>query len=106
MEEMEQILNEMKEKGIGGAVIRNDGINVSSTMAMDEITTGLISSVSNVSDALMKRSGDSPQSMELTFKNRILVIVPIKNHIFCAMIDERTQKKTVLEYAKRANELL
>jgi len=99
-------LNEMKEKGIVGAVVRTDGVPVASTIALKEADAGLFASVANVADAIMKKSGDKPQEMEILFSDMLVVMVPVKNHIFCAMIKSRDDKPTVLEYAEKAKELL
>lgn len=99
-------MNEMKEKGIGGAVVRVDGVPVASTIALKDVDAGLFASVANVADALMKRVEDKPQEMEISFSGLILVMVPVKNHIFCGMIKDRAEKKTVLEYAQKAKEYL
>ncbi len=106
MGELDDLLNEMKNEGIGGAVIRNDGVKVASTIALDDVASGLLSSLSNVSDAMLKRSGDAQESVEISYQNEILVVVPVKNHIFCAMIKDRSQKEKVLEYAKKAQSFL
>ncbi|MBD3210111.1 hypothetical protein GF318_01900 [Candidatus Micrarchaeota archaeon] len=104
---MEDILNEMKERGIGGAVVQLDGTIVHSTIALNDVSAGLISSVSNVSDAIMKRSGDVQKEVEVSFGGGlILVMVPVKKHIFCGMIKNRENKKEVLEYARQAQEFL
>lgn len=101
--EIEKILNDMKEHGIGGALVRVDGVPVYSTIALNDISAGLLASVSNVSDALMKKMDDEQKDIEVAFgAGLILIMVPMKNHIFCGMIKDRDEKKTVLEYAKQA----
>jgi len=105
-EKIEQILNEMKEKDIGGAVIRVDGIIEHSTVALNDISAGLIASTANISDMLMQKMGDKQKEMETSFGSLILVMVPIKNYIFCGMIRNREEKKVVLEYAKKAESCL
>jgi predicted regulator of Ras-like GTPase activity (Roadblock/LC7/MglB family) len=100
--ELEAILNEMKGKGIGGAVVRVDGVPVASTIALNDLSSGLLSVVHNVSDAMMKRMDDSQREIEVSFDGMILVMVPMQSHIFCGLIKERDEKKTVLEYAQKA----
>ena len=103
---VEALLNEMKEKGVGGAVVRADGVPVASTIALKEADAGLFASVANVADAIMKKTGDKPQEMEILFSGLLVVMVPIKNHIFCGMIKSRDEKPIVLEYAEKAKALL
>jgi len=100
--ELENILNEMKERGIGGAVVKADGVPVASTIALNDVSSGLLASVANVSDALMKKEGDQQKEIEISFDGLILVIIPIKNHLFCGMIKERDEKKIVQDYAEKA----
>ncbi|MEW6722122.1 MAG: hypothetical protein AB1324_02585 [Candidatus Micrarchaeota archaeon] len=104
--EIEAILNEMKGKGMGGAVLRVDGVPVQSTIAMNDLSPGLLASVANVSDALMKKADDRQKEIEIAFEGLYLVIVPLKNHIFCGMIKDREEKKAVLEYAEKAKAFL
>lgn len=106
MEDLETLLNDMKKEGIGAAVIRNDGVTVSSTIALNDVASGVLSSLANVSDAMLKRSGDKQESIEIAYKNEIVVVVPIKNHIFCGVIKDRSEKNKVLEFAKKAESFL
>jgi hypothetical protein len=99
---IEEILDEMKEKGIGGAVVKTDGTIVHSTIALNDLSAGLLSSVSNISDAIMKKAGDKQQEVEISFGGLILVMVPMNQHIFCGMIKNREDKSQVLEYAAKA----
>ena len=56
---------------------------------------------------MMKGLGDKPNELELSFGGGlILVMVPVKNHMFCGMIKDRAEKKTILEYAEKAKGLL
>jgi len=104
--ELEMLLNELKGKGIGGAIVRVDGVPVTSTMAINEISAGLISSVANISDALMKKNDDRQKELEITFDDQTLVMVPVNNHIFCGMVKEKEDKKIVMEFAERAKPFL
>ncbi len=104
--ELEALLNEMKGKGIGGAILRVDGVPVTSTMAINETTSGLISSVVNISDAMMKKNNDTQNQLELSFDEQTLVMIPVNNHIFCGMVKDKDDKKTVMEYAEKAKPFL
>jgi predicted regulator of Ras-like GTPase activity (Roadblock/LC7/MglB family) len=103
---VEILLNELKEKGIGSALMQVDGTPVASTIALKDSDAALLASVANVADAIMKREGDKPAELELSFGGLILVIVPVNSHLFCGMIKDRSDKKTVLEYAQKAKEFL
>ena len=104
--ELEAVLNDMKGKGIGGAVIRVDGVSVASTIALNDVSSGLLSSVANVSDALMKKMDDRQKEVEVSFDGLILVMIPLKNHIFCGMVKDREEKRIVQEYAQKAKSLV
>lgn len=104
--ELEALLNEMKGKDVGGAVVRVDGVQVCSTIPLNDVSAGLLASVSNVSDALLKRMKDQQKEIEIAMGGLILVMVPINNHIFCGMIKSREEKSIVLEYAEKAKAYL
>lgn len=103
---IEKLLDEMKGKGINGAVVRKDGVLVQSTIALNDVGANMIASVANVSDAMLKKAGDAQKSMEIVFSSLIFVLVPVGDHIFCGVIKDREEKKAVLEFAKRAAEYL
>jgi predicted regulator of Ras-like GTPase activity (Roadblock/LC7/MglB family) len=104
--ELEAVLNEMKGKGVGGAVVRVDGVPVASTIALNDVSSGLLASVANVSDAMMKRMDDSQREIEVSFDGLILVMIPMKNHVFCGLVKDREEKKVVVEYAQKAKAYL
>lgn len=104
--ELETILNEMKDKGIGGAIVRMDGVLVQSTIALSDTGSNLISSITNISDAILKRMEDSQKDIEVNFGGLILVMVPVNQHIFCGLVKDREEKKIVLDYAQKAKSYL
>ncbi|MFH1520848.1 MAG: hypothetical protein ABID61_04335 [Candidatus Micrarchaeota archaeon] len=104
--EISTLLNEMKDKGIGGALIQLDGVVVQSTVALNDISSGLLASVSNVSDAMIRKTDDRQKEVEVSFGGLILVMIPIKDHIFCGLVKDREEKKIVTEYAQKAKTLL
>lgn len=104
--EVGTLLNEMKDKGIGGALIQLDGVVVQSTVALNDISSGLLASVSNVSDAMMRKTDDRQKEVEVSFGGLILVMIPIKSYIFCGLVKDREEKKIVTEYAQKAKTLL
>ena len=93
----------MKEKGIGGAVVRSDGVPVASTIALKESDASLFSLVANTTDALMKKMDDRASEMEIAFDSMILVMVPLKNHVFCGLVKNKDEKQLVLQYAQQAS---
>jgi hypothetical protein len=103
---LEEILNEMKGKDIGAAVVQADGTIVHSTIAVNDVSAGLLASVTNISDAMMKKAGDKQKEVEVSFGGLMLVMVPLNKHIFCGMIKSREQKAEVLEYAQKAKAFL
>ena len=104
--ELEALLYEMKEKGVGGAVVQVDGVVVNSTIALNDVSSGLLASAANVSDAMMKKMEDKQKEVEVSFGGLILVIIPMKTYLFCGLIKDREEKKIVSEYAQKAMELL
>jgi predicted regulator of Ras-like GTPase activity (Roadblock/LC7/MglB family) len=104
--QLEALLNEMKDKGYGAAVVQVDGVVVYSTIALNELSSSLISSVANVSDAILKRMDDSQKEVEISFGDMILVMIPMKAHIFCGMVKDREAKKIILDYAQKARALV
>jgi predicted regulator of Ras-like GTPase activity (Roadblock/LC7/MglB family) len=104
--QLEALLNEMKGKGYGAAVVQVDGVVVYSTIALNDLSSSLISSVANVSDAIMKRMDDSQKEVEISFGDLIMVMIPMKNHVFCGMVKDREEKKVIVEYAQKAKTML
>ena len=104
--EIETLLNEMNARGIPGAVIRLDGVPVTSTMALSEMNASLMAAIVNIADAMLKRVDDTQKEAEITFENQTMVLVPVGRHIFCGMARDKESKKTVIEFAARALPLL
>jgi len=104
--DVEVVLEKMREAGINGAVIRNDGVTIHSNIAMNDVSSNMLASVSNVSDALAKKAGDKQKNLEIVFGDLIYVVVPVGNYIFCGAIKDREQKTTVLEFAKKSEKYL
>ncbi len=97
-----KILDSMREEGINGAIIRKDGKVVSSTIALNDVGANMIASVCNVSDALIKRVGDKQKNIEIVLENKLFIMIPLETHIFCGQIKNRSQKKTIMEFSKKA----
>jgi len=100
--ELETLLEEMKGQGMGAAVIRMDGVVVHSTLALNDVSASLISSITNITKAMMEKMDDQQAELEITFDTALYLIVPGKENVFLAMLKSREEKKKALEYAKRA----
>jgi hypothetical protein len=101
------LMNEMKGAGIPAACIRADGVIVASTIAIDEATSNLLSSISNITDALMKESGDKQKEIEICVDNIYLVFIALgNNYSLCGILKDREEKKTLRQYAERIAKLL
>jgi len=99
---IEEILNEMKAEGIGGALVRKDGVVIYSTVALPDVAPGLIARCSNISDALMSKIQDTQKENEITFSNGTIVAVPMKKFIFYGVAKTKDEKRKILEYSKKA----
>ena len=99
---IEEILNEMKTEGIGGALVRKDGVVIHSTVALPDAAPGLIARCSNISDALMAGMKNSQKEVEISFSGGTIVSVPMKNYIFYGIAKSKEEKKKVLEYSQKA----
>ncbi|MGV8084638.1 MAG: hypothetical protein ACP5N9_00090 [Candidatus Bilamarchaeum sp.] len=104
--EIEIVLNDLKSKGIASTLMRVDGVLVHSTLAMNDLNSGLLSSLVNTSDALLRRFDDSQKEMEVAYQSSILFAIPLKNHIFCGLLNNREEKPTVRLYADKLKEYL
>lgn len=103
---IQSLMSEMRDVGILGACIRSDGVVLASTIAIDDAGSNLLSSISNITDTLMKEGGDNQRELEITIDNLFLVIIPIKNHLLCGMLKDREEKKTLRDYASKILTLL
>ena len=104
--ELENILNDMKSKGIGGSIIRIDGVPVHSTIALTDLK--LLADIVRAFFFLviMKRMDDNQKEVKISFDGMIMVMVPLKNHIFCGIVKDRDEKKMVLDSAQKAKAYL
>lgn len=106
IETIQSILSEMRDAGILGACIRADGVIIASTIAMDNTGSNFLASISNITDTLMKESGDKQKEIEISVDNLFLVMIPINNYILCGMLKDREEKKALRDYASRMSETL
>jgi len=103
---VDDVLSEMKSAGIEGAVIRNDGVLVSSTMALEEGGAKLISSFNNVIDAMLRSVDDSQREVEISVDSKFLMIIPMRQHMLCGVLSKREKKDELRGYADRMKLLL
>ncbi len=105
--QVEELLNRMKEEsGIGGGLVRLDGVIVKSTMALPEAVPMLISRTANVSDAIMREAKDAQKEAEITIGTDTLVIVRAGRHFFFGLAKSKDEKKVIIEYAKKIESAL
>ncbi len=102
----EALLNEMKGIGIGGAVLTSEGTVVASTLALNDISVSNLTSFANVCDALLRKAEDRQREIEVNFANSRLMIIPIGERYFCALVNSIEDKPKVREYAARAARLV
>lgn len=92
-EGLEKVLLDLKEEGILGAVVRNDGLLLSSTLSLSKSGATAVSSFSNVCDALLKTLANTSHEIEVSVGGAYLVIVPTGNYLMCGILKDRDQKK-------------
>jgi hypothetical protein len=90
---VENILNDLKTKGIECALVRKDGVLVYSTLTLDEATPDIIASLSAVSEELMMRTNDRQKEIEVSLGGIFFVMVPFKEFILCGAVKDREMKK-------------
>jgi len=100
------LLDEMSSQGITGAIIRKDGIIVHSTFSVSDSAASMLATVNNASDAILKRINDTPQETEIAFGNLIILVIPVKDYLFCGAMKSREQKQAVRQFAEKAKKLL
>ena len=100
------LLTEMKGNGINGAVLRTDGLLVSSTISLSESGANTFASLSNVCDALLKSIKDVPREIEISTGSLLLVLLPVGNYVMCGVLNNRDQKKQLREYADKLKQIV
>lgn len=104
--EIENILNKMKESGIGGGVIRKDGVLIKSTVALGDVAPTVIARAVNISDAMMQKEGNKQKEVEVSFEGQTVVMVPIGAYVFFGITKTNEEKKEVLEYSRKIESVL
>jgi len=103
---IDDILTDMKNNGLNAAIIRNDGILISSTIQLNESNASIISLLTNVSDAILKGIGDKQKEIEISMEGMYLIIISLGNHILCGIIKNREEKKNLRYYADKIKQIL
>lgn len=106
MEGMEQVLESLKAKGIESALIRQDGLMVHSTLTVDEATPGIIASLANITDELMKQGSDQQKEVEITVDTMYFVAIPVRTFLLCGIVKDRELKKDLREAAAQIRKFL
>ena len=104
--ELEDILNRMKAEGIGGGLLKKDGILVYSTIALQDVVPSIIATSSNISDALLQRMKNEQREIEITFSNGIIVMSPMNQYIFFGVAKTKEEKKKILGYSQLARRVI
>ncbi len=100
---IEELLDEMKNEGIVGALLRRDGVVVYSTVALSDVAPSLMARCFNISEAIMERMKNTQKEVEITLENTTIVLVPIKNFIFCGIAKSKDEKRRIIEYSKKVS---
>lgn len=96
---VESTLNELKEKEISSAIIRQDGIIISSNFQFEDAGVNAISTIANTSDALLKQFKDKQKEMEIVLGNTSFFIVHIGVFMLCTILKNKDQKQLVRDCA-------
>lgn len=102
----EEILSEMKNAGIAGAILRRDGISIHSTIALSESGSNIFSSIANICNAISKEIGDTQKEIEISLSGLFFIIIPIDSYLFCGAVKDREQKKLLREYSEKLRQIL
>lgn len=97
----EEIMSQLKSKGIEVAFLRKDGSLINSTINMNENSLALISSIVKNSEILAKRMKDNMSQMQIGIGDSLALIYPIKDMIFFALTKNNEDKKIIAEYAEK-----
>ena len=103
---VQDLLTDMKNNGFSGAVIRTDGLLLSSTISLNESGASTFASLSNVFDALLKNLKDTQREIEISAGGIFLVLLPVDQYILCGVIKNREEKKNLREYADKLKQML
>ncbi|MBN2478388.1 hypothetical protein JXB01_03810 [Candidatus Micrarchaeota archaeon] len=97
----DDVLEEMKNAGYKGALIKKDGKIVATNFPFEDPLPSILSSMLNVGDAIIKQSRDEPQEFEILLEDGILVAIPVKEYYMVSMVESREKKKDIREFAEK-----
>lgn len=100
----EEIMAQLKSKGIEVAFLRKDGTLINSTINMNENSATLLSSIVKNSEVLAKRLKDNMSQMQLGIGDSLALIYPIGDTIFFALTKNNDDKKIITEYVEKIRE--
>jgi hypothetical protein len=97
----EEIMSQLKSRGIEVAFLRKDGSLINSTINMNENSLALLSSIVKNSETLAKRMKDDMSQMQIGIGDSLALIYPIKDIIFFTLTKNNEDKKIIAEYAEK-----
>lgn len=103
---IENILNKMKEAGVGGGLVRKDGVVVKATVALGDTAPTVLARAANISDAMLQREGNKQKELEIQFDSETLVIVPMGAYLFFGITKTKDEKKAVIDFSKQVEGVL
>jgi hypothetical protein len=106
MGQEEQVMQELQGKGIAAALLRKDGVLVSSSIGFEEGAQNIIASISNITEEMMLEVADSQKEVEINIDNSFFVIVPVNNFLLCGLVKERELKKELRDAAEQLKRIL
>ena len=103
---IEKIMNDMKNNGIASALIRQDGIMIHSTFALEDASAGIMANAASVGDAILKLLKDKQKEMEVAMGGLYLITLPVKTYFLCGVLKQREQKTELKQYAEKLKQYL
>ncbi len=98
---VDEILEEMKNEGYKAALIRKDGQLFKSNFQFEDPLPAVLSSLLNVSDAMLKQAQSQSREVELGLSDSILVALPVSDYYLISYIPDRDKKKVIRTYAEK-----
>lgn len=103
---VDEILEEMKNNGYKAALVNKSGQLFKSNFQFDDPLPSILSSMLNVSDAMLKQAKTEGREYELQLAESILVAVPVKDYYLISFLDDREKKKIIRDYAEKIKSAL
>ena len=106
MEDFKHIVDEMRGKGIETALVKRDGGLVYSTFGMDDPAPFISQYLANNSQLLMEQFGDRAKEIEITFKDRALLLIPVGNYVLLGLLKGKEDRETLRGYVQSIRSML